>query len=330
MFFRVPLLFLLLFSFSIANFISKEKPYYIDILHNQVSQKVLEWSEDVDTTVSTWLSEDNSSCEIDDITTQQSTSIDTFFQNNKYLGETDDIYIRMRIDSDIHTKENNKVGLKFRAQIPFSKCAKKFKIFVDGLSEKEDKNIRSQKNNSGDIGVRYIGKDRLGIKSKYSFGLSHLYPFIRARYMLPVKVNTWDIETIQSFNYSFNDKFEEETDIYFDKYLSDTSLFRVNFYRKTNTELYGMDYALSFEYLKNKTDNTGFSIAQTFEGNTKYSRREHYKGINNYITIFTWRENLWRKWFFYEVHPSVNFDRDHDYKANYSVRFFLDFYFGKL
>jgi hypothetical protein len=93
------------------------------------------------------------------------------------------------------------------------------------------------------------------------------------------------------------------------------------------------------QYYFNNHKNKGMRITQSFEGNTKYHytindsalnlQTKTFRGINNYISSFSWRANIWRDWFYYEVSPSVNFKIDYDYKPNYSIRLFFDFYFGK-
>jgi hypothetical protein len=316
-------------SFSQSDIISNKSVQDIDTLHEEASNKVLEWSDELDNSVSQWLLGD-SSCASDDFTSYQSSNIDSFFQNKKYVSETDDIYVRLRVDNNLRTLSDNKIRFKLRAQIPFSKCKKQYKLFVDELSNKEDKSINANKDNGGHVGIRYVDEERLGIKSKYSIGFSGVNPFVRARYSMGFKLDEWDVESVQSFKYTAVKKYEEETDIYFDKTINNTELFRINLFRKSADELYGMDYSLSFEYFVNKNANSGFSASQTFRGNTKYSQTNRFNGIHNYITSFSWRENIWRKWFYYEVRPGVNFDRDYDYKANYSIRLFLDFYFGRM
>ena len=190
-----------------------------------------------------------------------------------------------------------------------------------------------------DIGIHFFAPKSHGIRSRYSLGLSGLDPFVRARYNMPIETNGWLIDPIQIFKYSLDDEFEEETNIYFDKPFKDLSLFRVQLHRKTQTDIQGMDYALALQYYWSNRENTGIRISQSFFGNTKYPyitdksieppKTETYGGVNNYETSISWRENIWRKWFYYEVTPSVNFHKDHDFEANYAIRIFFDFYFGQ-
>lgn len=315
--------------------------YYLDILQSNISKKVLNWSTYADIKISKWLGYDelNTSCLIDTSIYQvQSKTVDSFFQNTKYIDETNDVFIRVRTDSTFQTKEKNKFRLKFRAQLPFSRCRKQLKIFVEDMSVTKNKNAINDDEGTTNIGLRYVGKERHGIKSRYSLGLSGIHPFISARYGSLFQDEKWEIEPVQTFKYSTKDYFQEETNIYFDKTFSKNDLFRFTLQRGSETTVEGMDYTFRFEYFTNAKNNKGWHFEQAFYGNTKYRHRKkeyriinpktEYHGINNYETIISYRANILRKWFYYEIKPSVNFHKDINYKPNYALRLFFDFYFG--
>jgi hypothetical protein len=228
--------------------------------------------------------------------------------------------------------------LTVRAQIPFSQSKKRFKIFVDDLTLDNADEILKDTSETPDLGVHYFASKRK-IKSRYSIGISGLDPFVRARYNMPIQIDQWLIDPIQSFKYSIDDKFEEETNIYFDRKVGEKSLLRIQLHRSTQEEVDGMNYALSTQYFRSTKKNTGFGFTQTFYGNTEYEYitekgvphpiRKKYGGIHDYVTSFTWRANVWRKWLYYEVRPAVSFHKQYDYEPNYTFRVFLDFYFGK-
>ncbi|MDQ1325499.1 MAG: hypothetical protein QG564_623 [Campylobacterota bacterium] len=327
---------------------AETKSHYIDEAHVNFSNKILEWSTLIDTKLSQWLSDsDNNTSAIESKISNNSISseiesMDSFFQNKKFLDESDNTYVRLRLDSNFQSKESNNLGLKLSAQLPLSKSKKKFKIFIDDLTEDNAKDLLQdslkEKYSSSDIGIHYFTPPSHGIASRYSLGISGIDPFVRARYTMPMKIDSWLIDPIQSFQYSSENEFEEETDIYFDKKLKELSFFRIQLHRKTESEIEGMDYGLALQYYASPKKDTGFSLSQSFEGNTEYhyvsdknldsKKIKTFRGINNYTTSLRWRESVWRKWFFYEVGPAVNFHRQYDYKPNYSVHFMVDFYFG--
>jgi hypothetical protein len=267
-------------------------------------------------------------------------AVDQFFQNEKYLNETVHTYIRVRAQSYLQTKDSNDFDLKLRAQMPFSRSKKNLKIFVDDLTVENADNVLQDASNDDkpDIGVHYFAPIRK-IISRYSVGLSGIDPFVRARYNMPIRTNEWLIDPVQIFEYSTDEKFEEETNIYFDRSWSNKSLVRIQLHRSTHQERDGMDYLLSAQYFRATQKDAGYGIAQSFYGNTEYEyivnnnagvpEIETFGGINSYVTTFSWRENIWRKWFYYEIRPSVSFERQYDYEPNYRALVFLDFYFGK-
>jgi len=332
-----------------TNITIQNESNYIDETHTNLSKKVLEWSSAIDTTLSSWLGNDETNATTvtanvsDDTLENEVRSVDSFFQNDKYFNETDNTFIRVRVDSYFQSKESNDLNLRVSAQIPFSKSKKNFKIFVDDITLDNAKNILKDDSEEDrlapDIGVHYFAPETYGIDSRYSLGLSGIDPFVSARYNIPIRTDEWLIDLVQLFKYSTDDEFEEETDIYFDKQFKESSLFRIQLHRKTQTNVDGMDYGLALQYYWTPKKDTGLKLSQSFWGNTEYQytvdgnveppQTENYSGINNYVTSVSWRENIWRKWFYYEVRPGVNFQKQYDYEPNYTFRLIFDFYFGQ-
>lgn len=268
-------------------------------------------------------------------------SADAFFQNDKYLDETENTYIRIRAESFLQSKDSHDYDLTLRAQMPFKKSRKHLKIFVENFTADNANDILQDKkddDNSPDIGLHYFKPLKI-INSRYSMGLSGIDPFVKAKFNMPIKTDKWLIEMVQLFQYSTDDKFEEDTNIYFDKEVGKKSLLRIQLHRSTQEEIAGMSYALSLIYYQSLKKHTGFGFGQSFYGNTKYEytvdnsidplQTKQFGGINTYITSVSWRTNIWRKWFFAEVRPSVSFEKQYDYDPNYRVRVFFDFYFGR-
>ena len=331
---------------------------YVDEKHAYLSNTLEAWSCYVDDELSAWLCEDPdkhayelSKEELKETFTgpvikNRVHSVDAFFQNRKYLDDTEDAFLSLRLDSFVHTRDISSQPKSFRAkvgvQIPLSKTKKEFKFFIGGLNPDNKNELSATEQNEGDrpeVGVNYFLTEKFGIESKYSLGISGLDPFVRARFYKIFKPDGWQIEPSQILKYSLDDQFEEETNIYFDRHFSDLSLFRITMHRKTQDEFDGMAYAFSFQYYWSPANNIGIRLAQSFIGNTEYrdltkpytnlEELETFGGIYEYATSVSFRQNIWRKWFFYEVRPGVNFHRENDYKPSYSVRIFIDIHFGK-
>jgi len=341
----------LLFSLSYAdhNTSSTYESNFIDDTHHELSHTVMEWSDIVDTKLSTWLEDDEanatqqveSASELPKETLEEEVNyVDSFFQTGKYLDETDNTYILLRTESFFQSKESADFGLKLRAQMPFRKSKKNLRIFIEDVTSDNARNVLQDKDEAPSLGLNYYRPETYGINSKYSIGFSGIDPYVRARYNKTFKTENWYIDIAQSFQYSTDDKFEEDTNLYFDRQFENMSLLRLQLYRATHQEIDGMDYGMSIQYyFSQKKDNTGLRLSQTFFGNTEYPYvvndnvdpplTKTYGGVHTYTSTLTWRRNVWRKWFYYEVRPAVSFQKMYDWDPNYSIRIFLDFYFGK-
>jgi len=323
-------------SFIFADDLSptQEKSSSADILYNTISEKVLDWSSLLDTRLSTWMGFDDNDtlCVSNDITQEDLSRVDTFFQNDRYLNETKDIYVRLRLNTYWYSQESNKINARLSAQLPFNKCKKQWKLFLHDIITKQSE-IQRTDGFSGGVGIRYDREEKFGINASYSVGLRNSSPYFGARYTLPLHYGTWKIEPVQTFKYSTKYYFEEETNLYLDNLFNRADLFRIQLHRKSASTTKGTDYGLILQYYKNLGKNAGWELTQSFFGNTHYNHfyenDENYNGINNYVTSVSWRENVWKKWFYYEIRPSVNFHKDHNYRPSYSIHFLVDFYFGK-
>ncbi|WP_456323704.1 hypothetical protein [Hydrogenimonas sp.] len=313
---------------------------YIDALHRSLSESVLEWSDATDRKLSGWIGAkgEKKPQSFKNGIERKREKADTYFQNKKFLEETENTYLRIRFDQIFQSREENKFNIKVDANLPLTRSQKRFNFFIEGLTkDNADKTFENVDNKQAapSLGINYFAPKAYGIASKYSVGVHGINPYVRARYNKVFESGRWAIEPVQTFEYSAKYKFEERTDLYFDTSLSKSELFRFQLSRKTQTDVDGMDYAAALSYFSIASKATGWRISQIFWGNTEYRYKksdgtmsDKYGGISNYRTEIGWRRNVFRKWFFYELTPSVNFKRDYDYKPNYAFRITADIYFG--
>ena len=325
MFKIIPALFLLIsstFLYAESNVSTEQEIQIFDDTHGVISEYVYDISNSVDNLLSgEFFKEKNEARK--NVNYKDEDSLDAFFQTDKFKSETSQTYLRMRIESNNQSKTSDKNKIKLRAHLPLSKTKHVLKLF---LKSKKDNN--TTKNDSNTKNAKTIE-----FNSKYSIGASSFKPYLKARYFIAYDLgNNWSFEPAQTFRYSYNDKFEETTDFYLDKKLSKVQLLRFQVSRHTKQHHSGMDYNFATQMFWKLPKKSAFSVSQNFWGNTKYKydlNKPTYGGISDYATSFNFRQNVWKKWFFYEISPGVNFHRMYNYKPNYNARFFLDIYFGR-
>jgi len=316
-----------------AQFLPQEYEQHIDDAHKTISTKVVQVASSIDKLLSG--SYENN------LSDENSNFIDAFFQSAKFTDETDKSYVNIRLNKTLQSKATTTDDISVNARIALKRTQKKFNLFMHSLENgkifKSSVNDPTQTNThiKQEIGIGYFDKLRHGVRSKYSLGTRGLNPFVRARYNKVFQSTWWSIEPAQQFEYSIKDDFKEQTNLYFDRRLDESSLFRTTLQRETMSGLSGMNYSLSFSYYNTSSSTKGFSISQSFIGNTNYTYTNDsnitstpYAGINNYVTSFNWRQSIWKKWIIYDINPAVSFHKQYNYKANYILGMNLNLYFG--
>ncbi len=340
MFYKYTILFLFSSLYANLDLNTSSQYSYIDTTHAIISDELESLSKSMDTALSSNFEKSNIS-KIDKVRAK-SASLDSFFHTSKFIDETDETFVRINFNSFFQSKGKANFKAKVRAHIPLSRTKKHYNLFFEDITQDNLKNAlkENEKTSSLAIGFNFFAPKTYGIKSKYSIGTSGIKPFLRARYDLNFQTHNWIIEPIQQFKYSSNKKFEEKTTIYFNKLFSSSELFRFLLFRATQEKEKGMDYGTSVQYFLTLDETTVISLKQSLFGNTKYQDISYkddftkdykiFSGIHNYYTSLSWRKNIWKKWFYYELSPGVNFHKQNDFKVNYSIFFSIDIYLGKI
>ena len=327
--------------------------HYIDEWHKETTQRFKSVSEYIDAKLfdlAEYIDEDNNATIREAVQKENKKSkipkrkrhADEFFLSDKFISETDHPYMRVTPESIFNSKESNDYRLKISAHLPLSRSKKRFKLFIGNLSDDNYNDILSddKKVTKPEVGINYFLPETYGINAKYSLGIHGLYPFARARFSTDFNPYNWDVEMVQTFQYSSDDDFEEKTQFYFDTSFYNLSLFRLQFERGTEDNNDGMSYSGAVIMFWQPSYKTGLTFAQLFMGRTDYvytpnkntvpAFTKEMDGIHDYKTTLTYRQNIYRKWLFYEIEPGVNFSAIHDFEPNYSLRLKLDIFYGGL
>jgi len=276
--------------------------------------------------------------------------IDEFFLTRKLLEEGDRSYIRVSFVQQVHSLQEDEFTPKVQARLYLGRSRKRLRLFVESFKDDTARNVNKPTDSDAPaIGVETITKSFLGIKPKYSIGFHGIDPFARARYSYETSFGRWRLEPIQTFTYSLKDEFIELTELYLDTPTSANTLLRFVIDRGSESHVDGMHYDGFIQWFYQPRPYAGLSFNLGFNGQTKYKNSPFdanedsslypdtdsdplfYKEENrifNYFYSVRWRENIWRKWLFYDIGPGVNYHEAYDYRPNYNIYFGLDFYFG--
>jgi hypothetical protein len=348
---RIVLLSFIFTSYLSSSDLNTTEENFIDVTHKYITEKFNVVSEKADSVANDTIKYTKSIGQDENFTKAKSKkanqkelnpeSVDALFQNEKYIEETKKSFLRLSTDYSYNSIDNNDFNVRLTAKLALNKSRKNLKLYISGFNQDNvDDIVQREEYDDGkpEIGISYLVEFKNNIETKYSLGIRSLYPYVRGRFSYLKDTGTWLIEPVQTIEYSIKDEFKEDTKLYLDTDLIEKVKFRLEFSRGTKTESKGMDYNSIASLFWTPQTRTGLQLSQGVYGNTKYEHvineitgeSEIYSNINNYVTTLTFRQNIYRKWLFYEVSPGVNFSKKHDFEPNYKFYLRLDAFFGKM
>jgi hypothetical protein len=325
----------------------------LDDFQEYWSRKILIFSSNLDQMLSRGIEDDeNLSVGIDNCfskpvfvhekdreTYQTVVGFDDFFKDEVHLDRNNQSYVKVSGGYEYDYRGKAALFHTLSARIKLPRTQEKLQIFIG--DETQTANSLSHPHqpllNEG-IGIKYYFPSLYGrLFSNASVGFSGIdNPYVKTHIEYPVIFDHWLIKLSQNFKYSLENNFDEWTNIYFDRKLSDKEMLRILLQRSTNSEVRGMEYLSQISYMRTGKYDVGYTYYLSCSGRTKDLSDSYYdnglnprEGVYEYTTGVIWRQKLMGDYLFYQIEPIVSFHEQYDYKSNYRLKFTFDLYFGK-
>lgn len=264
-----------------------------------------------------------------------STGFSDFFKDETYLDVTNRSYVKLQAGYEYNERGDSDLFNGITARLRLPKTQKQLQLFIGG-DEDGILSLNNIRHEDRGIGLKYYMNSLYkGLFSRASIGIAGIdNPYIKNNIEYPLYFENWLVRPIQTFKYSARDKFDEWTDVYFDRKISTTEIIRLLLERSTNSEIKGMSYLSQLSYLNAYREDISFSYYVGMNGRTKdldgiYANNTHPKnGLYDYFVGVTWRQRLWKDYIFYQIDPLISYHEQYNYKPNHIFRIGLEIYFG--
>jgi len=277
--------------------------------------------------------------EQDQETYQTVIGFDDFFKDEIYLDKNNNSYLKVSGGYEYDYRGKAALFHTLSARIKLPKTEEKLQIFIGDEAQTAHSlfNPHQESFNEG-IGIKYYFPSLYGrLVSNASVGFSSIdNPYVKTRIEYPVIFDRWLFKLSQNFKYSLKNNFDEWTNLYFDRKLSNQEIFRILLQRSTNSEVRGMDYLAKISYMRTRKYDVGCTYYIASSGRSKDLREVYYgnglnpkEGVYEYATGLVWRQKLMGDYLFYQIEPILSLHEQYDYTSNYRIKFTLDLYFGK-
>lgn len=264
--------------------------------------------------------------------------IDEFYKDENYLDTINRSFVLVRGGYDYDKRGDSSLFYNVKARIKLPETQGKLQLYISENTRDNTKLSYAQhaSTNSG-IGLKYYMPALFEhLYTNASVGISHIdNPYAKARIEYPFFQRNWLFKPVENFKFSLENEFEEWTDLYFDRKLSDSEMVRLLLQRSTKSNVRGMDYLAQFSYMNTLKNQIGFNHYIAMSGRIKDLIGTEYgngttpqEGIYEYSAGTIWRQKVLGNYLFYQIQPIVTFHEQYNFKPDYIFRFSLDFYFG--
>lgn len=219
-----------------------------------------------------------------------------------------------------------------RANIVLVETQKKLKVSFKNKYEKESESKGNVKNSvegqqSGPVVQNYDPQDLLRWRLKFDSGIRLEIPpepFARLRLLKSWHIGSYELRPSQEFFWYLTDGFGESTKLDLDRPINEDFLFRYeNDATWTDKNDYFTFYSGPVLYQK-ISERRGLSYNAKVLGVSKPSWF-----VNDYRFEVSYRQLLFRQWFFAEITPYIRFPKENDWKKILGFNFRLEVVIGK-
>lgn len=324
---------------------------YLDAFHAGMTQTVHVFSANADRQLASWSGDEsakkprrgtprdgNASEGLSDYFNQ-------LFRDDTYLYSSEASYLILRVGLETNKEEGPAFLNELKFAISLPQTEKQLQIFVGDPLADDGQTVVDDEGNIDDttaVGARYFVPEFVdNLRTDLSAGFRGISnPFVQGRVEYPINFYDWLIRPVQYLEYSVKREVYEETDLYFDRRISRGELVRLLLKRSTETEKVGMQYSSTLSYFNTSRFRTGFRTYVGLSGETQinegrysdphYDDVDPHAGVYRYSVGMSWKASFLREWLFYEIQPQVDFDMLYNWRPNYVVQYWIEFYFGDM
>ena len=251
-------------------------------------------------------------------------AFDSFFGDDRSLEEDDSrTYARWRNDFVWNESDRIAFHTQVKAKVRLPNLNKRFKLFIasehdddfdspiDGNTTEQGSTQNEEDHDLSDstLGLQYDIKSKARYSTSFRIGLKTRFPIqphssFRYRFTKPLS-NDYLFRFTETLFWRKWEGFGETSRFDLEKLVSPSTLSRTSLSKTFSETSSGIDWDASTGIFYRVSDRAGLSLDLVTSGSTRPN-----SVITNYGIVMKYRRNIFRKWFFFEVIPKLNWPRD--------------------
>ena len=264
--------------------------------------------------------------------------LDSFFDDRRVEGEANKSRLKLNFTGFAEEGELLGYDFKFRLRLAFPRTEDKLNLIISGdpeddfsFDDESQRNIRARfeegETDGGIAALQYFikaARDR-NISLKAGLRFKDITPvlFVGPRYRRSIALNDWTLRFTQRIRWFTDRGWDSSTRFDLERPLSERFFFRTTTEGIWKQEESGYFYnyrMLLFQPLSEKR-------SLSYEWNNFFQTHPDNRLQETNLRL-RYRQNIWRKWLFFDVAPQAAFLKDRDFNISPGIIFRLEMIFG--
>jgi hypothetical protein len=304
---------------------AEAKPSNLNLSSNEFNNCTL-----IDKSLLAWM--DYQHCILSKHSIKAAASVDDLF--GSWYENDARMFVRAIVEENLYQYEENTTKFKLRVNVALPKLEKKARLIISSnertRTNQEEINTTDTNTNSLSLALRWIVTDYLGMKSDLDTGVRggtpiDLYVRYRLNKDMPL-TSTFNTRLEQSFRYGTAEGYESITQLSAEyKYTSNSLIRQTNIYdHQEGSDVLVRSWTHSISQFTQITDQSFINFGVSLQG----KKAENWHPVS-YGPFFSYRNALYKNWIYYEVEPSLQWQKARDWNDSFSLTGRIEFQFGK-
>jgi hypothetical protein len=264
--------------------------------------------------------------------------LDSFFDDRRIEAEANRSRLKLSFTGFAEEGELLGFDFKFRLRLAFPRMQDKLNLIISGdpdddlsFDDEAQRNIRARveegQTEGGVAALQYFikaARDR-NISFQTGLRLNGITPvmFLGPRYRQSIALNSWTMRFTQRIRWFTDKGWDSNTRFDLERPLSEQFFFRATTEGNWTQDESGYFY----NYRMLLAQPLSESRSLVYEWNNFFQTEPDNRLQETNLRI-RYRQNIWRKWLFFEVAPQAAFLKDRDFNISPGIIFRLDMLFG--
>lgn len=260
--------------------------------------------------------------------------VDGFYDDERYADEVNTTRVKLRVDYFLEKGEDPEVKLRFNLNLALPRINKRLKLLVSGKSDEDETDETEAglgeegEDDNVDVALAYTPVETVEHNLSLRAGLrfKNITPafWVGPRWRAYSQGEIWGTRLTNSFRWFTDTGFRIDTTLDFERPIIENFFYRQSLKGKWDQDKERYDYDVIFAVFQKLARRRSLK----YEYINKFRSTNDHQ-LDNIIFKVTYRQNIWRRWLFFEVAPQVSFPESENWDFTPGILFRIETIIGK-